>query len=320
MLRRSLIVAPALAPALAFARTASARDAVAMRPSPGWTRPMPRSGERWPVVGLGTWITFNLGDDASARAARRAVLRRLMAAGGGVVDSSPMYGRAEQVLGELLPPAPPRPAGAAAPSVDGLYVATKVWTPLARVGVQQMADSQRLWGRPSDLQQVHNLLNWREHLPLLREARAAGRVRHIGITTSHGSRHDEVRRVLDGEPGLDVLQITYNPVDESADALMRRAADGGLAVLVNRPFDGGALLRRLAGRPLPAAARDLGATTWAAAVLLWEVSHPAVTAAIPGTGNPDHLDQNLAVRRLSAPGEAQRTRLLGAIRDALEGR
>jgi diketogulonate reductase-like aldo/keto reductase len=315
MQRRSLVVAPVLALA-----TGAAAGVAAIPPSaPGWTRPMPRSGEHWPVVGLGTWITFNIGDDAAARAARREVLRRLVAAGGGVIDSSPMYGRAEQVLGELLPP-PARPSGAASPSADGIYAATKVWTPLARVGVQQVADSQRLWGRPSDLQQVHNLLNWREHLAMLRDARSSGRVRHIGVSTSHGARHDEMRRVLDSEPGLDVLQITYNPVDERADALMRRAADGGLAVLVNRPFDGGNLLRRLADKPLPAAARDLGATTWAAAVLLWEVSHPAVTAAIPGTGNPDHLDQNLAVRRLSPPGEAQRTRLLRAIRDALDGR
>lgn len=318
MLRRSLIVAPALA--LASAGGALRAAAPPAPVATGWTRPMPRSGERWPVVGLGTWITFNIGGDAAARTARREVLRRLVAAGGGVIDSSPMYGRAEQVLGELLPPAPPRPAGAAVPSPDGVYAATKVWTPLARVGVQQMADAERLWGRPSDLQQVHNLLNWREHLRTLREARDRGRVRHVGVTTSHGARHDEMRRVLDAEPWLDVLQITYSPVDESADALMRRAADGGLAVLVNRPFDGGALLQRLAGRPLPAAARDLGATTWAAAVLLWVVSHPAVTAAIPGTGDPDHLDQNLAVRRLTPPGAAARARLGEAIRDAQAGR
>jgi diketogulonate reductase-like aldo/keto reductase len=285
----------------AAART-SATDA-----SERWTKPIPRSGERLPVVGLGTWITFNIGQDRDARARRQQVLQRFLAAGGGMIDSSPMYGSAEQVVGELL-----GPAAAGAPG-GRVFAATKVWTPLDRVGTQQHRDSLRLWKRPVlDLQQVHNLLNWKAHLALLRAEHERGTVRYLGVTTSHGARHAEMERVLRSEP-LDFLQITYNPVDESAEPLMRLAAERGVAVIVNRPFDGGALLQRLAGRPLPPVARDLGCETWAAAVLKWEVSHPAVTCAIPATSNPSHLDQNMAALRGPVPTPAQRDRLRAAL-------
>jgi diketogulonate reductase-like aldo/keto reductase len=307
--RRHLLVGPAATlAAAAIAQDAAPSPSPAPAPSARWTRAMPQSGERLPVVGLGTWITFNIGRDPAERTLRQEVLRRFLAAGGGVIDSSPMYGSAEQVVGELLPTVVP-PAR--------VFAATKVWTPLDRAGPQQIADSQRLWKRPVlDLLQVHNLLNWPAHLRTLREAQARGTTRYLGVTTSHGSRHDEMRRVLQTEP-IDVLQITYNPVDTRAEPLMQLAADRGAAVIVNRPFDGGALLARLADRPLPAIARDLGARTWSAAVLLWEVSHPAVTCAIPATRNPAHLDQNMAVLACAPPSEDQRRRLGAALQDAI---
>jgi diketogulonate reductase-like aldo/keto reductase len=320
MKRRDLFLGPAVALGLsragqaAPAATPTAAAAVSVPQAPaasadaGWRKPIPRSGEALPVVGLGTWITFNIGRDAAERASRQRVLERFLAAGGGMIDSSPMYGSAEQVVGELL-----GPAAAAAPG-GRVFAATKVWTPLDRVGAQQHRDSLRLWKRSTlDLQQVHNLLNWKPHLALLRAERERGSVRYIGVTTSHGARHAEMERMLRSEP-LDFLQITYNPVDESAEPLMQLAADRGMAVIVNRPFDGGALLQRLAGRPLPAVARDLGCQTWAAAALKWEVSHPAVTCAIPATSNPDHLDQNMAALRGPVPTAAQRAQLRAALR------
>jgi diketogulonate reductase-like aldo/keto reductase len=158
--------------------------------------------------------------------------------------------------------------------------------------------------------QVHNLLAWREHLPTLRRWQDEGRARRLGVTTSHGSRHDETARVLAAEGhALDVLQITYNPVDRRAEPLMQQAADRGLGVIVNRPFDGGALLRRLAREPLPGVARELGCTTWAALVLKWELAHPAVTCVIPATTRADHVAQNLAAMDGPLPDARQRAAL-----------
>lgn len=229
MQRRALLAAAAL-----VAWPAAAQDAVDVR-----TRAIARSGERVPVVGLGTWIAFDVPPgDAPALARRRAVLERFFAGGGRLIDSSPMYGRAEAVLGELLP----QVAGA----TERLYCATKVWTPIGAYGPTQMERSLRLWGRPrADLMQVHNLLAVDAHLPTLRRWRAEGRLRHLGLTTSHGNRHDALRDLLLAERDLDVLQITYNPTDRRAEPLMALAAERGMAVIVNRPFDGGHLLRRL---------------------------------------------------------------------------
>jgi diketogulonate reductase-like aldo/keto reductase len=237
---------------------------------------------------------------------RRDVLAAFFAGGGRLVDSSPMYGHAEAVLGELLARPEPR-----------LFSATKVWTPLTGYGVTQMQRSMALWrlGRV-DLMQVHNLLNWRAHLKTLREGQERGQWRYIGVTTSHGRAHDEVRRILQTER-LDFLQITYSPADRRAEPLLELAAERGVAVIVNRPFDGGALLDRLARTALPPLARELGCDRWAAAVLKWELAHPAVTCAIPATTSPAHCAENMQAQRGALPDARQRAALLRAMAPAV---
>jgi diketogulonate reductase-like aldo/keto reductase len=266
-------------------------------------RAIPSSGERIPAVGLGTWLTFDLPiNDVEGMARRRQVLERFFAGGGRLVDSSPMYGHAEAVMGELLARPEPR-----------LFSATKVWTGVPIYGPTQMRRSLSLWRLPRvDLMQVHNLLSWRSHLKTLREWRAEGRTRYIGVTTSHGRAPDEVRQILQTER-IDVLQITYSPADRSAEPLIALAAERGVAVIVNRPFDGGALLSRLGSQPLPAIARELQCASWAALVLKWTLANPAVTCAIPATTNPLHVVQNLAALQGPLPDARQRAALLSAM-------
>jgi len=255
-----------------------------------------------PPIGLGTWITFDVDpSDGAAAAQRREVLQRFFAAGGGMIDSSPMYGRAEQLLGELLP---------ALPHHGKLVAASKVWTPFDRLGPSQLERSLALWRVPRfDVLLVHNLLNWRAHLKTLRQWQEQGRVRRIGISTSHGRRHDEAARILRAEK-IDVLQITYNLADGSAENVMNLAAERGLAVVINRPFDGGDLFGRVGRRPLPGWARDeIDCTHWSQFFLKWVVAHPAVTCAIPATRNPAHLDENMGARLGRRPDAAMRRRM-----------
>ena len=268
------------------------------------TRAIPSTGERLPAVGLGTWLTFDVPlGNAIALSRRREVVERFFAAGGRVIDSSPMYGQSEAVLGEVLPRADKR-----------LFSATKVWTPIGAYGPTQMRRSLSLWKLPRvDLMQVHNLLSWRSHLPTLREWKAQGLARLIGITTSHGRDHELVQRLLDSERGIDVMQITYSPADRSAEPLLERAASKGVAVIINRPFDGGDLLNRLSRVPLPPLAAELGCAHWATLVLKWTLSNPAVTVAIPATTNPEHVEQNLAALRGPLPDARQREALWRAI-------
>ena len=268
------------------------------------TRTIPSTGERVPAVGLGTWLTFDVPlGNAAAVARRREVALRFFAGGGRVIDSSPMYGQAEALLGDVLPPGDKR-----------LFSATKVWTALGAYGPTQMRRSLGLWKLPRvDLMQVHNLLSWRSHLPTLREWKAEGLARLIGITTSHGRDHDLVQRILETERGIDVLQITYSPADRSAEPLLALAASKGVAVIINRPFDGGDLLSRLSRVPLPPVAAELGCTHWATLVLKWELANPAVTVAIPATTNPEHVEQNLAALRGPLPDTRQREALWRAL-------
>jgi aryl-alcohol dehydrogenase-like predicted oxidoreductase len=263
-------------------------------------RPVPSSGETLPVIGLGTWITFDVGA-GEARSARGEILRAFLAAGGRLVDSSPMYGEAEETIGAEYARIG-RPAG--------LFSATKVWTVGDLPGRRQVERSRSLWGVPRfDLLQVHNLLDWKTHLATLREMKAQGRVRYIGVTTSHGRRHDLVEELLRRER-LDFVQFTYSLADREAESrLLGLARDRGAAVIVNRPFDGGAMFARVRGKPLPGWGREIGCTTWAAAFLKFIVSHPAVTCAIPATSQLAHLRENMAALSGPVPDEGLRRRI-----------
>ncbi len=275
----------------------------AQAPSP-LRRPLGRGGDTVPVIGLGTWLTFDVGDVSYEVDQRREVLRRFFAAGGGLVDSSPMYGQSERLLGELLP---------SVPHAGKLVAESKVWTPFGPMGGGQLEHSLRLWGLPRfDVLLVHNLLNWSAHLKTLRRWQEEGRVRHIGVSTSHGNKHDEAERVLRSEP-LDVLQITYNLADTRAERLMELAAERGMSVVINRPFDGGHLFDRVGRRVLPAWAAEIGCANWAQFFLKWVVSHPAVTCAIPATRRADHLDENMGAGWGRLPDAAMRGRMLGYV-------
>ncbi len=263
-------------------------------------RAVPSSGERLPAVGLGTWITFDVADSTS-REARAVILRAFFAAGGRVVDSSPMYGHAEEVIGAGLGRIgrPPQ-----------LFAATKVWTVGGLAGRRQMENSRGLWNVPRfDLMQVHNFLDWETHLPTLKAWKAEGRLRYVGVTTSHGRRHDLGEQILRRER-LDFFQVTYNLADREAERrLLPLAAERGAAVIVNRPFDGGALFGRVQGRALPGWAAEIGAASWAEVFLKWIVAHPAVTVAIPATSQAAHLSENMGALAGPLPDAALRRRI-----------
>lgn len=265
------------------------------------TRAVPSTGEPLPVVGLGSWITFNVGDDAQGRAAAAAVVQAFFAAGGRLIDSSPMYGSAQAVIGQAL----------AALQRPPVYAADKVWTRGAGRGAEQIATSRQRWGlaRPFDLLQVHNLLDWETQLPRLFAMKAVGQLRHVGITTSEGRRHGEVEAVMARHP-LDFVQFSYNLLDREAEQrLLPLAAERGIAVLVNRPFRQGALLQRLQRHPLPGWAAEIGCRHWAQVALKFVVSHPAVTCAIPATSQVAHLRQNMDAARGPLPDAALRRRM-----------
>ncbi len=204
-----------------------------------------------------------------------------------MIDSSPMYGSSEAVIGQAL--------GQLGADAGPLFSATKVWTPGKDHGVRQMAESERLWGvKAFDLLQIHNLLGWEGHFETLKDWKAQGRVRYIGITTSHGRKHAELARIMATEP-IDFVQLTYNLVDREAEEfLLPLAAEKGIAVIINRPFQRGALIDRWRGRPLPAWAKEISVTGWPQFLLKFVISHPAVTCAIPATTRVDHMAENMA--------------------------
>lgn len=268
-------------------------------------RPIPKTGERIPAVGMGTWITFNVGNNTPLRDQRTEVLREFFKHGGGMIDSSPMYGSAEAVLGYCFKQLE---------KTDGLFSATKVWTPSTDEGPVQVADSQRLWGlKKFDLFQVHNLLNWEDHLPMLLARKTAGDIRYVGVTTSHGGRHDGMIRMMQ-RGDVDFAQFTYNIVDRKAeDRLLPMAADLGVATIINRPYQRGALPKRFERYPLPAWAADYGITTWAQFLLKFVISHPAVTCAIPATSKVAHMTENMTAMHGPMPNAATRQKMIAYI-------
>lgn len=250
------------------------------------TRLIQADGRRLPVVGLGTWQTFDVGADATARINLGRLMARFVELGGEVIDSSPMYGSAEAVVGDLARERGLRPR---------LFLATKVWTRGTAAGIAQMHESlRRLGSERIELMQVHNLQDWKLHLPTLRAWKAEGRIRYLGISHYAASAYAEVEAVLRSEP-LDFLQINYSLAEqESARRLLPLAAERGVAVLANRPFAEGALFRTVQGKALPAAAADHGCRTWAQLFLRWILAHPAVTCAIPASNRIEHLEDNMA--------------------------
>ncbi len=263
------------------------------------SRSIPSTGEPLPVIGIGTWQAFDVRGDTSRL---REVFKVLASMGGRVVDSSPMYGAAESVVGELVDDLGLR---------DRLFLATKVWTSGRAEGIRQIESSfKRMRVQRMDLLQVHNLVDAETHTQTLQEMKAAGKTRYIGITHYAASAYAEVERWL-RTGHYDFLQINYSLAERRAEKeLLPVAMDRKIAVIVNRPFGGeGALFRKASGRPLPPWAAELGIASWAQYFLKWIVSHPAVTCAIPGTGNPEHMKDNLGAARGALPDAAMRRRM-----------
>ena len=269
------------------------------------TRAIPSSAERLPVVGLGTYRGFDVAPGETAYKKLPAVLDELFRKGGTLIDSSPMYGRAEQTTGELLAIHEPR---------SPAFLATKVWTRGREEGIAQMEQSFRLLRTERiDLMQIHNLLDWQSHLPTLREWKTEGRIRYIGITHYTPSAYDEVEAVLKAEP-LDFLQINYALDDRGVEKrILPLCRERGVAVICNRPFGGGGLLERLKGRPLPAWVSDVQVNSWPQLALKFLLSHPAVTCVIPGTGNPRYMTDNAGAGFGPMLTDAQRHQLIALL-------
>jgi diketogulonate reductase-like aldo/keto reductase len=266
------------------------------------TRLIPSTREPLPVVGCGTYRTFDVGATPEERAPLLEVLKMLFAAGGSVIDSSPMYGTAESVVGGLL---------AQAQNRSRAFLATKVWTSGQRAGLDQINRSFKLLqDRRIDLIQVHNLLDWKVQLSTLRDLKSAGRIRYIGITHYSTSAFAEVESVLRSET-LDFLQINYAMNDTAAEQrILPLAADRGVAVIVNQPFGGGGLLAGLRNRPLPSWAQEIDCQSWPQVLLKFVLSHPAVTCAIPGTARPEHMLDNIGAGFGRTPDAALRARMI----------
>ena len=268
-------------------------------------RKIPSSGELLPVVGVGTWRTFDVGSKPEDRAPVAEVLRVLFEAGGSMIDTSPMYGAAEAVIGSLL---------AASGSRSKAFIATKVWTTGRDSGVAQMQASMRLLRTDRvDLMQVHNLVDWRAHLPTLQAWKAEGRIRYLGVTHYTQSAHDELERVMRAEK-WDFVQLNYALDDRAVEQrLLPLAAERGIAVIVNQPVGGGGLLRKLSSRKLPDWAGEIGVTSWAQLLLKFVLANPAVTCVIPGTGRPEHMKDNLQAGFGNYPDSALLKRMAAEI-------
>jgi diketogulonate reductase-like aldo/keto reductase len=262
------------------------------------SKPIPSSGEQLPAIGVGTWQTFDVGGDAAARGPLREVLKLL---NGNVVDSSPMYGSSESVAGDLIAELGVR---------DRLFIATKVWTSGRDAGLRQMEDSfRRLRVERMDLMQVHNLVDVATHTGTLKDWKQKGRVRYMGITHYTSSAYADVERWLK-TGDYDFLQINYSLGEREAERrVLPLALEKKIAVIINRPFAEGALFRKVKGRALPPWAAELGVASWAQYFLKWIVSHPAVTCAIPGTGKPEHMRDNLAAGSGALPNDGERRRM-----------
>ena len=267
------------------------------------TRAIPKGGEQLPVVGLGTWQTFDVGSAADDRKPVTDVLSKFLAAGMKLIDSSPMYGRAEEVTGDQL-----ATIQGAAP-----FLATKVWTSGKQAGIEQMERSlKRMRTKKMDLMQVHNLLDVKTHLPVLREWKAAGKIRYLGVTHYQHDQFDAIEKLMKKEK-LDFIQIPFSIVDRLAEKrILPAAADTGTAVLVMQPFESGDLFAKVKGKALPAMAADLDCTSWAQFFLKFIIGHPAVTCPIPATSKVAHIVDNVQAALGRLPDAKQRDKMAAA--------
>lgn len=298
-------------------RRAALTGAVAAAISPARAQPsilvgkiIPSTNERLPAIGMGTWRTFNVGENETARAQRTHVLARFFEMGGRLIDSSPMYGSSQSVVGDAL---------ARLGRTGDVFAADKVWVsggdnrPGKDNGPGQIAQTQERWGVDGfDLLQVHNLVSWRAHLETLFAMKADGRLRHVGVTSYSGLRYDDIAQIMTSHP-IDFIQITYNIADREAERrLLPLAAERNIAVIANRPFREGALIGRVNRLPLPAMAAEIGAENWAQFLLKFIISHRAITAAIPATRRVDHMTENMGALRGPMPDAAQRRAMAAA--------
>lgn len=294
--RRRLIAmtsAAALSPSLGRAQSARL------------TKTIPSTGAVVPAIGMGTWLTFDVGSDETLRAQRTEVLRTFFSMGGAVIDSSPMYRSSQAVVGEALSRLD-RPSQ--------LFAADKVWVSGGDNGLGQINETRARWGVDQfDLLQVHNLVSWRAHLETLFEMKAAGALRYVGVTSYAGLRYDQIEQIMRDHP-IDFIQVTYNLADREADRrLLPFALEKGIAVIANRPFREGALINALMRRPLPAIAEEIGAKNWAQFLLKFIISHSAITATIPATRRIDHMIENMGALMGPVPDAALRQRMIEAM-------
>jgi aryl-alcohol dehydrogenase-like predicted oxidoreductase len=266
------------------------------------TRAIPSSGERIPVMGMGTSRTFDVGEDPAARQQLQEVLQAFFDNGGALIDSSPMYGNAETVVGDLLKNVRNK---------DALLAATKVWTYGRQAGIDQMQRSMKRMGvAVMDLMQIHNLRDWKIHLPTLRQWKAEGKIRYIGITTSHGRSHAELEQIMRSQT-LDFVQFTYNIGNRTVEeSLLPLAADRGIATLINRPYQRGALFKKVKGQSLPEWSKEFDCQSWGNFFLKFILSHPAVTCIIPATSKVRHMQDNMAGGVGKLPTQEMRRRML----------
>jgi aryl-alcohol dehydrogenase-like predicted oxidoreductase len=269
------------------------------------TRLIPSTGKPLGVVGCGTWRTFDVGSKPSDRAPLAEVLRILFDAGGSMIDTSPMYAPAETVIGDVLPAAGGR---------QRAFLATKVWTNGREAGIEQMQRSLALMHTGQiDLMQVHNLVDWRAHLPTLRAWKLEGRIGYLGVTHYLASANEELEAILRNE-AIDFLQISYALNDRAVEArVLPLAADRGVAVIVNQPFGGGGLLREMSRKPLPEWAAEIDAQSWPQLLLKFVLGHPAVTCVIPGTGRPEYMRDNVRAGFGALPDAALRARMAATL-------
>ena len=271
------------------------------------TRPIPSSGEPLPVIGLGTWQTFDVGDDASVNAQLREVLEILVAAGGSVVDSSPMYGRSEEVVGRLA-----EQAGIA----EQLFFATKVWTRGRETGISEMNRSMsRMGAEPMDLMQIHNLVDADTHMETLSRWKEQGKIRYTGITHYHSGGYPGMVRLMQDYP-MDFIQVNYSLLSTDAEReVLPLAREKGIAVLVNRPYEGGRLFAKVSGLELPGWAIELGCRSWGQFFLKFILANEAVTCVIPGTSKVRHMRDNLAAGIGPIPGKEEAEKMANHIRN-----